>query len=300
MAELFKTMAEEILKMGVLNDIYREDFPVITREITCNNNVNDTAMLHSFINPPKSFMRKFMNIIYPNNFSRRKIQFIGPDHTYIAKQILFAYIQEKLTNYSIVIFIDLNLLSRNDTIEQAIYNQYINMKFNIMKENVRYILDTYNETILIILHGLQNKPHIHEFMNNETLMRCNVIVTTSSYKITSDYQLVEIRGLTDDAVGHFVQRSLISQEYIESILNLMASNFDLPYKNSPMLLKTLCTIVNCDTSVLQMSKLTRADIIFCTLNSLTAYLCCAMVKKAYIVNVFYLHLVHWPTKRKWA
>ena len=175
-------MAEEILKM---DHNYSEDLPVITREIPCNNNVNDTAMLLSFINPPESFMRKFMNIICSprNNYSRRKIQFIGPDHTYIAKQILFAYIQEKLTNYSIVIFIDLNLLSRNDTIEQAIYNQYINMKFNIMKENVRYILNTYNETILIILHGLQNKPHILEFISNESLKRCNVIVTTSSYRL---------------------------------------------------------------------------------------------------------------------
>ena len=100
-------------------------------------------------------------------------------------------------------------------------------------------------------------------MSNETLKRCNVIVTTSSYTITSDYQPVEIRGLTDVAVRHFVQRSLISQEYIESILNLMANNFDLPYNNSPMLLKTLCTIVNIgDTGVLELSKLTMADIAY--------------------------------------
>ena len=256
-------MAEEILKMDVLNDIYREDLPVITREIACNNYVNDTAMLLSFINrnPPESFMRKFMNVIR-NNYSRRKVQVIGPDHNYAAKHILLAYIREKLTKYSIVIFYNLSLLSRNDTIEQAIYNQYINMKFNITKENVRYILNTYNETILIILDGLQNKPHILEFISNETLKRCNVIVTTSSYTI-KDYQLVEIIGLTDDTVRNFVQRSLENKEYTESIINLMANSFDLPYNKSPMLLKSLCTIINIgDTGVLQSVLLTRADIIF--------------------------------------
>ena len=258
MAELFKTTAEQILQIDTFNEIYREDLPIITRD-----NVNAI----SFINhKPESYVRKFMNYMCSpkNNHSRRKIQFIGPDHTYIAKQIIYAYIQAKLTNYTLVIFINLNLLSRNDTIEQAIYTQYrsINMKFNIMKENVRYILNTYTEDILIILDGPQNKPHILEFIRNESLKHCNVIVTTSSYTI-KDYQPVEIIGLTDVAVRNYVQRSLENKEYTESIINLMANSFDLPYNKSPMLLKTLCTIVNIgDNSVLQMSKITRADIIF--------------------------------------
>ena len=191
----------------------------------------------------------------------------GTGKTTLMKKITHDWVKGDFNDVSIVFFIFLKFVKRNETIENVILNQTPILRGKkVQPYKVRRVLETSASRCLLILdgldeHALGQNNDVVSIIEESKYPDCKVIVTSRPHntkKIEDHFDTIgRVEGFTENEARKFVE-SIVGKEKVELILNFNPTNsrWDIraPLHKVPTLLSIMCFLVQTDEQVGRLLK----------------------------------------------
>ena len=172
----------------------------------------------------------------------------GMGKTTLSKKISHDWACRAFTNFVIVFFVFVKLVQPSNPIENVIIDQNPWLEgFGIGKQKLKYILETYGRSCLLIIDGLdehtvEQNAEIFKLIQGRKYPQCNLFLTSRPHYLSDENEhfptIIRVDGFTRSEAEKFASKLLDDPNKISDVFD-----FDESLHRCPILLSFLCLLV---------------------------------------------------------
>ena len=177
----------------------------------------------------------------------------GQSKTIICQQLLWYWVNGKLSGFPIVILVSLKPSNKDKDIGDIIMEQYPMFEGSgITKHQILGIIENFVSSILLLIDGFENENvDAHKIVKQQKFAFCNVFVTSSPHFVANyekEFDTVFVsNGFAREQAQMLASRVIKNTSVVHAIVDFNPGDFEPLYK-CPFAFSATCTLSQDDIS----------------------------------------------------